>query len=43
MPSRIARIDFDEAVGTVPWWFFLSFSEGKRFKEVVGVVVTIRV
>jgi hypothetical protein len=40
MASRIARMDFDEAVGTVLLCFFLSFSEGKRFRGTVGVALT---
>jgi hypothetical protein len=41
MASGIARMDFDEAVGTVLLCFFLSFSEGKRFRGAVGVALTI--
>jgi hypothetical protein len=29
MASRIAKMDFDEAVGRASWCFFLSFREGK--------------
>jgi hypothetical protein len=40
MASRIARMDFDEAVGKASWCFFLSFREGKRFKGAVGVALS---